>query len=207
MAGETSQLALALLTRCVNARQLDTEPPVAMPTPLLRNLGVDIAAKPADYLTTDPDIQALEDGFYSAAKPVFGLYQRVVLRLGEEHGSPRATWHCRGMITVSGCLTDNGGAYRSALSGSLVAPSESVICAPGYRPQTNGKAERFIQTLVGGWAYGVVYPNSTAGQRGARGEHDRRAEERSSLAVHAPALLRPWASRLMPGMSRPVGVR
>ena len=30
-----------------------------------------------------------------------------------------------------------------------------------YRPQTNGKAERFIRTLLGGWADGALYPNST----------------------------------------------
>ena len=29
-----------------------------------------------------------------------------------------------------------------------------------YRPQTNGKAERFIQTLIRGWAYAVPYPSS-----------------------------------------------
>ena len=29
-----------------------------------------------------------------------------------------------------------------------------------YRPRTNGKAERFIRTLLGGWAYGAVYRNS-----------------------------------------------
>ena len=26
-----------------------------------------------------------------------------------------------------------------------------------YRPRTNGKAERFIRTLLGGWAYGALY--------------------------------------------------
>ena len=26
-----------------------------------------------------------------------------------------------------------------------------------YRPRTNGKAERFIRTLLGGWAYGAIY--------------------------------------------------
>ena len=29
-----------------------------------------------------------------------------------------------------------------------------------YRPQTNGKAERFIRTMLGGWAYGAIYRNS-----------------------------------------------
>ena len=30
-----------------------------------------------------------------------------------------------------------------------------------YRPQTNGKAERFIRTMLGGWAYGAIYRTST----------------------------------------------
>ena len=30
-----------------------------------------------------------------------------------------------------------------------------------YRPQTNGKAERLIRTLLGGWAYGAIYRSSS----------------------------------------------
>ena len=29
-----------------------------------------------------------------------------------------------------------------------------------YRPRTNGKAERFIRTMLGGWAYGAIYGSS-----------------------------------------------
>jgi transposase InsO family protein len=29
-----------------------------------------------------------------------------------------------------------------------------------YRPQTNGKAERFIRTMLSGWAYGAIYGSS-----------------------------------------------
>ena len=29
-----------------------------------------------------------------------------------------------------------------------------------YRPQTNGKAERLIRTMLSGWAYGAIYRNS-----------------------------------------------
>ena len=29
-----------------------------------------------------------------------------------------------------------------------------------YRPQTNGKAERFIRTMLAGWAYGAIYGSS-----------------------------------------------
>ena len=65
-------------------------------------------------------------------------------------------------ITVEGLLTDNGSAYRSAI--------HTIACrALGIRhqrtrprrPQTNGKAERFIRTLLGGWAYGAIYRSST----------------------------------------------
>ena len=59
-------------------------------------------------------------------------------------------------------LTDNGGAYSSRI--------HAIACrALGikhrrtrpYRPQTNGKAERFIRTMLGGWAYGAIYRNSS----------------------------------------------
>jgi hypothetical protein len=65
-------------------------------------------------------------------------------------------------ITVERLLTDNGNPYRSTL--------HAIACrALGirhqrtrpYRPQTNGKAERFIRTLLGGWAYGALYRNSS----------------------------------------------
>ncbi len=37
----------------------------------------------------------------------------------------------------------------------------SATCAPrAYRPQTNGKGERFIRTMLSGWAYGAIYRNS-----------------------------------------------
>ena len=37
----------------------------------------------------------------------------------------------------------------------------SATCAPrAYRPQTNGKGERFIRTMLSGWAYGAIYCNS-----------------------------------------------
>jgi hypothetical protein len=34
-----------------------------------------------------------------------------------------------------------------------------------YRPRTNGKAERFIRTLLGGWAYGAIYRDSDERRR------------------------------------------
>ena len=64
-------------------------------------------------------------------------------------------------IHIEQLLTDNGSPYRSAM--------HAVACRQlgiGHlrtrprRPQTNGKAERFIRTMLGGWAYGAIYASS-----------------------------------------------
>jgi transposase InsO family protein len=64
-------------------------------------------------------------------------------------------------IAVERVLTDNGGAYLGVV--------HAVACrrlgikhlrTRPYRPQTNGKAERFIRTLLNGWAYGAIYRSS-----------------------------------------------
>jgi transposase InsO family protein len=64
-------------------------------------------------------------------------------------------------ITVEQVITDNGGAYRSALH-ALACRRLGVrhLRTRPYRPQTNGKAERFIRTLLAGWAYGAIYRTS-----------------------------------------------
>jgi transposase InsO family protein len=58
-------------------------------------------------------------------------------------------------------ITDNGSPYRSAAHAIAcrVLGLRHVRTRP-YRPQTNGKAERFIRTLLGGWAYGAIYASS-----------------------------------------------
>ena len=64
-------------------------------------------------------------------------------------------------ISVEAVMTDNGSAYRSTV--------HAVACrglrlrhlkTKPYRPQTNGKAERFIRTMLGGWAYAALYRDS-----------------------------------------------
>jgi transposase InsO family protein len=64
-------------------------------------------------------------------------------------------------ITVERVLTDNGSPY--------VSSAHAIACrllgirhlrTRPYRPQTNGKAERFIRTLLSGWAYGAIYASS-----------------------------------------------
>jgi transposase InsO family protein len=64
-------------------------------------------------------------------------------------------------IRVEAILSDNGGAYIAAV--------HAIACrrlhirhlrTRPYRPQTNGKAERFIRTMPAGWAYGAAYRSS-----------------------------------------------
>jgi transposase InsO family protein len=64
-------------------------------------------------------------------------------------------------ITVERVMTDNGTAYRSTIH-ALACRALGVrhLRTRPYRPRTNGKAERFIRTLLGGWAYGAIYGTS-----------------------------------------------
>jgi len=64
-------------------------------------------------------------------------------------------------ITVQRVMSDNGACYRSTI--------HAVACrllglrhlrTRPYRPRTNGKAQRFIRTMLGGWAYGAIYGTS-----------------------------------------------
>jgi transposase len=64
-------------------------------------------------------------------------------------------------VTVERLLTDNGSAYRSGIHAvACRALRIKHIRTRPYRPQTNGKAERFIRTMLGGWAYAAIYRNS-----------------------------------------------
>jgi transposase InsO family protein len=83
------------------------------------------------------------------AETAVGFLRRAVVFF-ERHG-----------MTVERVLTDNGSAYVSA--------AHAIACRQlglrhlrtrPYRPQTNGKAERFIRTMLEGWAYGPIYGSS-----------------------------------------------
>lgn len=64
-------------------------------------------------------------------------------------------------ITVERVMTDNGGAYIStAHAVACRALKIRHIRTRPFRPRTNGKAERFIRTMLGGWAYGAIYRDS-----------------------------------------------
>ncbi len=84
------------------------------------------------------------------AQTAVGFLRRAV-RFYQRHG-----------ITVERVLTDNGAAH--------IAIVHAIACrrlgirhlrTRPYRPQTNGKAERFIRTMLNGWAYGAIYRSST----------------------------------------------
>jgi transposase InsO family protein/transposase len=64
-------------------------------------------------------------------------------------------------MTVQQLLTDNGSGYRSMIH-ALACRALGIrhLRTRAYRPQTNGKAERFIRTMLGGWAYGAIYRDS-----------------------------------------------
>ena len=70
-------------------------------------------------------------------------------------------WYQARGVRVTGIMTDNGSCY---VSNRFAAACRDLglrhLRTRPYRPCTNGKAERFIQTLLRGWAYRRAYPTS-----------------------------------------------
>jgi transposase InsO family protein len=101
-------------------------------------------------------------------------------------------FYARYAIKVERVLTDNGSAYTSALH-ALACRRLGIrhLRTRPYRPQTNGKAERFIRTLLAGWAYGAVYgssPERTAALDGWLLHYNHR--RRHSALGHQPPVSR-----------------
>ncbi len=70
-------------------------------------------------------------------------------------------WFAAHDVTVREVMTDNGSAYVSNLWAATCAKAGLThIRTRPYRPRTNGKAERFIQTLLREWAYAATYRDS-----------------------------------------------
>jgi transposase InsO family protein len=64
-------------------------------------------------------------------------------------------------INVERVMSDNGPCYRSTIHAlACRALGLRHLRTRPYRPRTNGKAERFIRTLLAGWAYGAIYGSS-----------------------------------------------
>jgi transposase InsO family protein len=69
-------------------------------------------------------------------------------------------WFAGHGITVHRVLTDNGACYRSTPFAEALGPVVHKWTRP-YRPQTNGKIERFHRTLADEWAYARPYRSDT----------------------------------------------
>jgi transposase InsO family protein len=95
-------------------------------------------------------------------------------------------------IHVERILSDNGSCYRATIH-ALACRQLRVrhVRTRPYRPQTNGKAERFIRTLLHGWAYGAIYRSSderTAALDGWLWHYNHR--RRHSAIGHQPPITR-----------------
>ena len=95
-------------------------------------------------------------------------------------------------IKVEQLLTDNGSCYRGVLH-AIACRQLGIrhLRTRPHRPQTNGKAERFIRTMLAGWAYGPIYGSSTERTRALDGwlwhyNHQRR----HSALGHQPPITR-----------------
>jgi transposase InsO family protein len=119
-------------------------------------------------------VEVLED---ERAVSAIAFLRRAV-RFYAEHG-----------VQIERVMTDNGSAY--------VSTAHAIVCRAlrirhlrtrPRRPQTNGKAERFIRTLLGGWAYGRIY-GSSAERRAALAdwlEFYNRRRPHGALGRHPP---------------------
>ena len=103
----------------------------------------------------------------------------------------RAVSWLKGMgIVVERVLSDNGACYRSRVHAeACVELGMRHIFTRPYRPQTNGKAERFIQTLANRWAYGAIYGSSVERTAALPGwlDHYNFRRRHGSLGHKAPA--------------------
>jgi transposase InsO family protein len=103
-----------------------------------------------------------------------------------------AAFYRRHGIGVERLMTDNGSAYRSTVHAiACRALGIRHLRTRPYRPQTNGKAERFIRTMLGGWAYGALYRDSTERTAALDGWIDYYNHRRKHAALaHKPPIAR-----------------
>src|SRR5215211_3614423 len=91
-------------------------------------------------------VEVLED---EKATTAVGFLRRAV-KFFASHG-----------IEVEAVMTDNGSPYVSFAHAFACRQLKlKHLRTRPYRPQTNGKAERFIRTMLAGWAYGRIYGSS-----------------------------------------------
>jgi transposase InsO family protein/transposase len=95
-------------------------------------------------------------------------------------------------VRVERVMTDNGAAYVSAVFALACRGLGIEHCrTQPYRPQTNGKAERFIRTMLSEWAYALVYGSSDERTAALSGWLERYNTSRRHGALgHRPPLAR-----------------
>jgi len=116
-----------------------------------RGIGWEFVHVCVDDCTRLAYVEVLSD---ERKEAVTGFLQRAVAWFGDQG------------VMIERLMTDNGPAYRSALHRRACgALGIRHLFTRPYRPRTNGKAERFIRTLLDGWAY--KRPYATSAERSA----------------------------------------
>ena len=101
--------------------------------------------------TTTPDVAYSEVLADERAVTAVAFWQRA------------RNWFAERGVSVRAVLTDNGSCYRSAdFARACLAAGVRHRRTRPYRPQTNGKVERFNRTLLEEWAYVRIYRSEPA---------------------------------------------
>ena len=99
-------------------------------------------------------------------------------------------WFASMGVQVERVMSDNGSCYRSTVHAAACRElGIRHLRTQPYRPRTNGKAERFIQTLQHRWAYGALYRSSTERRAALPGwlTHYNFTRRHGSLSHQPPA--------------------
>jgi transposase InsO family protein len=142
-----------------------------------RGIGWEYVHVCVDDATRIAYVEVLED---EKATTAAGFLRRAV-----------AYYRARG-IRVERVMTDNGSCYRGVVHAlACKALGTRHLRTRPYRPPTNAKAERFIRTMLGSWAYGAIYGSSDERRAALAGWLDfyNRRRPHGSLS-HQPPLQR-----------------
>ena len=124
-------------------------------------------------------IAYLEEHDDETAETAVGVLRRAVAWFAE-HG-----------VTVEQVLSDNGSCYRShAWRDACIQLGIAHKRTRPYRPQTNGKIERFHRTLADGWAYARFYASETERRAALSGWIHFYNHHRRHSAIGAPPISR-----------------
>lgn len=101
------------------------------------------------------------------------------------------SWFADRGVSVERVLSDNGSAYKShAWRDTCTERGITAKKTRPYRPQTNGKIERFHRTLADGWAYAKLYPSETTRREALPGWLHFYNHHRHHSAIGTPPISR-----------------